>query len=163
MRLAATLMALQEKLPRLEGRTPDGSRSSGSTLRALLFAYGFLTTLSAVYMLRHAGSPEALYRYPGLPAFSICLIWVVMLASELLRRGHPEEGHISRRRLASAVLAVVGWFVLVPALLLFGIVHSHAVSGTTGVLGWAAFFVFLSGLFWIVGRYSGPVRRGSGH
>ena len=118
MGLAGVLIALQEKLPRLGGS--GGPKPSRSTLKALLVVFGLLTTLSTVYILRNAGAPGALYRYPGLPAFSLSLSWVVMLASELLRGEGSEEGRVTDRRLISAVLAVVMWFVLVPALLLLG-------------------------------------------
>ena len=107
-------------------------------------------------------SGGAVPRYPGLPSLSFSLTWATMLATELLRGEGSREDRFTGRRLASAVLAVVAWFVLIPALLLLGAAHLYATSGTAGVLGWAVFLVFAAGLAWIVGRYSGPVRRGSG-
>ncbi len=162
MRLAGALISLQERLPRFGGSGSGGPRPSEGALRVGLVSFGFLTLLSAVYITWHAGSTEALNRYPGLPAFSLSLTWVVLLASELLRRGNPERER-TNRRLASAVLALVAWFVLIPALLLLGAVLLHTALGTTRVIGWAAFVVFVAGFGWTVGRYSGPVRRNSGH
>ena len=160
MGLVGALITLQEKLPRFGGSS--GPRPSRRALKVLLVVFGFLTAFSTVYILRHAGAPEALYRYPGLPSLSFSLTWATMLATELLRGEGSREDRFTGRRLASAVLAVVAWFVLIPALLLLGAAHLYATSGTAGVLGWAAFLVFAAGLAWIVGRYSGPVRRGSG-
>ena len=73
MRLAGALIALQERLPRLEGS--GAPRPSRGALQVSLVAFGLLTLLPAIYIVRHAGSPEAWTRYPGLPAFLRSLVW----------------------------------------------------------------------------------------
>ena len=92
----------------------------------------------------------------------LSLVWVLMIASELLRDGSTHEGRFTRRRMSSAVLTAVLWFALILAAIAYGATIAYAASGIVGVLGWTVFFALVAGLSWLVGRYSGPRRRRSG-
>ena len=162
MRLAGALIALQERLPRLGDPRLGGTPLSRPQAWAGLAAFGLLSSISAVYVARHAGSPELLLqRYPGLQMLSFSLAWVGLIASELLRRG-SEDGRPSAHRVASAALAAVTWLVLIPAFLVTAAVRWYDVGGAFGVLAAAVLFAFFVGLLWLVRRYSGPVRRRPG-
>lgn len=118
--------------------------------------------LSAIYIGWHAGSPEALNRYPGLPAFSLSFTWVVLFASELLREECTHESRVARRRVASAALAVAAWLVLIPAQLVYGATIFYTAWGIAGILGCAVLFALVAGFVWTINRYSGPARRRPG-